>query len=270
MGILGVDPEKCIQCGDCIADCPAKLFTKTSADQIEFNDPLNGCISCGHCIAVCPTDAIQREYFPNVDTFPEIQHVENLIPPDTLLHFLQGKRSVRRFKADKIPPLQLEKIYSAMKFAASGHNDRTLNYMMVSNVELIQQLSQKIGDEIVAHPGFSQLFGEWIKNKRHLGDDPIFHKAPHVLFLYSKNEMEMEGLNAAISLTYAMLMAQSLGIGSCWIGLANLAMNSNKDIKKMIGIKGKIWAVGVFGIIDVKYSRLPPRNPINVKEPTLN
>ena len=45
MGIIGVDPEKCIQCGDCIADCPAKLFTKTSANQIEFNDPLNACIS---------------------------------------------------------------------------------------------------------------------------------------------------------------------------------------------------------------------------------
>ena len=53
--VISVDPEKCVNCHQCIAVCPSKFCNDGSHDYIEVNPEL--CIGCGACIEACPHDA---------------------------------------------------------------------------------------------------------------------------------------------------------------------------------------------------------------------
>src|SRR4030043_26321 len=102
MLILGIDGNKCVQCDECVRDCPALLFARGNSGLIEFADPSNFCIHCGHCVAICPTDTILREKGEDVESFSGIETPEHLVNYVNLFHLLRAKRSIRRYKKDLV------------------------------------------------------------------------------------------------------------------------------------------------------------------------
>ena len=96
--------------------------------------------------------------------------------------------------------------------------------------------------------------------------DPVFYKAPHVIIFYANTHSPSDYMNAAIAITYGMLCAETLGLGTCWIGLAFIVISANEDLRKKIAkIPGKILGVMTVGYPSVKYYRAPPRPPLRVK-----
>ena len=73
------------------------------------------------------------------------------------------------------------------------------------------------------------------------------------------------GINSGIALTYGMLAAETLGLGSCWIGVAQGVLSSNDELKELIGIKGTVSGVISIGYPKVKYYRFPDRPSLKVK-----
>jgi len=72
-----------------------------------------------------------------------------------------------------------------------------------------------------------------------------------------------DAMNATIALTYGMLSAQTLGLGTCWIGLAHGVLTSNKEVReKIAGIHGNVWGVIIIGYPSQIYYRVPPRPDI--------
>ena len=99
------------------------------------------------------------------------------------------------------------------------------------------------------------------EKKRENGIDPFFYNAPHILTFHSDNDWDSK--NATIVITYAMLCAETLGLGSCWIGGVERFLNENKDVqKKVFGIEDEIFGIMILGYPTVKYYRAPPRPPI--------
>jgi len=99
----------------------------------------------------------------------------------------------------------------------------------------------------------------------------IFYNAPHVIILYYKTiekNSTMIGLranDAGIALTYGMLAAESLGLGTCWIGMVQSAVSVNRDILKILGIRGYVLGAFTLGFPAVKYRRTVPRAPLKIK-----
>jgi len=99
-------------------------------------------------------------------------------------------------------------------------------------------------DAIIAssNPRYSENF----IRARELGIDTIFYNAPHVMIIHSTNPND--NMNATIALTYGMLSAQSMGLGTSWIGLAHGVLSSSKEIRENIaGIQGRVWGVIIIG-----------------------
>jgi nitroreductase len=68
-------------------------------------------------------------------------------------------------------------------------------------------------------------------------------------------------------ITYARLAAQSLGFGTCWNGWSQLGIQVDPTIKKLIKLRGNVFAAFTIGYPadDLKYFRVPPRKKESVK-----
>ena len=265
MPILGINYEKCNDCQICLTSCSKFMqsFFRRDKEQnkIVFDDPQNLCDSCGRCISRCKVDAIMYEDFDEILTIKGDQ--EMLITYDTLHNFMSSKRSIRGYKNKKIPREIMKKVLNTMKYAPTGSNVRTLQCTIISDDDKIKKLSEAVMDDLIVT---NSTYGKGLKKARELGVDRIFHKAPHVMIIHSNNYGDK--LNATIALTYGMFSAQSLGLASCWIGLARGVLEKSKQIREdIIGIDGVVWGVIILGYPNKsqKYYRLPSRPDIKTK-----
>ncbi|MHA2119680.1 MAG: nitroreductase family protein, partial [Promethearchaeota archaeon] len=210
------------------------------------------------CIGKCPVDAISFEDFGEVIDFNKGEKLYDLIPYDTLHKFMSGKRSIRQYKATKVPKEDMKKVIATMSYAATGGNVRRLKCLILSDDEKIKSLSDSIIDEMLSDPATTERYKQGLKLMRDRGRDPVFYKAPHLLILYS--DYDFDAMNATIALTQGMLSAQSLGLGSCWIGMGHVFLNNKKEVKKeLLGIEGRVWGVIIIGYPTVRFHRIPPR-----------
>ncbi|MFW9819787.1 MAG: nitroreductase family protein [Candidatus Thorarchaeota archaeon] len=257
MRIEGIDFDRCSFCQSCVKECPLGNFTVLKEEgQITF-DSSQDCILCGHCIAVCPEKAIiYTDLNGNASTFEESFPS---ISTQALNRLLLSKRSVRQYKNKKVPKEIIEQIINCMSFAPVAMNKHSLKCLVISdnkkNDEFIESIIDSIEDVEEQ---------EIYYKKREEGKDPFFHNAPHILILHSNNDWD--SINATIAITYGMLCAETLGVGSCWIGGVQRYLNENKEIKeKILGINDNIFGIMIFGYPAVNYFRVPPRPPIDTK-----
>ncbi len=269
MSIIGIDKDKCSNCKQCIQECGRGYFTVDEEGQVLFNDNSEGCNICGHCIAICPDDAIKTENLDDVETISEFDSPEDIVDSGKLLKLLRAKRSTRRYKSKKVPKELLKKVFEAMRYAPSAGNARVWRYVILSDAEKIQNLNDEVVKISYTYMGFEspEQALEYAKSKGR----NIFYNAPHLIVLYyrivEKNTV-MVGLranDAGIALTYGMLEAESLGLGTCWIGLVQGAVPMNKEILKILGIKGMLLGAFTLGYPAVKYLRTVPRPPLKIK-----
>jgi len=260
MPIIGIDVEKCSICKECIKDCPTRNFSmEEKQEHIIFDG--SRCILCGHCIAVCPEDVIRYDNMKDdVLIYEGNQDPSELIPYEALHQFLRAKRSVRQYKPTKVPQDIINKVINSMRYAPTGANMRYFKCLIISDDKKKNSLTNSIIDALE-----SRDTRDLFQGMREKGLDPIFYNAPHVLIFYSKNPWDTR--NITIAMTYGMLSAQSLSLGSCWIGFAHGILQDHPEIKrKHTGIENYVLGVMTLGYPAVKYFRAPPRPPIEVKE----
>lgn len=260
MTILGIDYNKCINCKECLRECPNYLYEENTNDRIIFLDPNNNCIKCGHCISVCPVDAVLYENMGEIRIFNGIEHPEILISDEQLYKFLQSIRSVRRYKKTKVPDDKLKIIVQAMHYAPTGANLQSEKITLISDPGRIKKLSDAILDAINKDKRYALYFKKVIDNQWERYDiSPVFFDAPHVIIIHTKMPLKINYFNIANIISYGRLMAQSLGYGTCYIGQAQIASEIDPNIIKTAGVNGKILCALTLGYPDVKYLKIPPK-----------
>ncbi|MFX1311712.1 MAG: nitroreductase family protein [Promethearchaeota archaeon] len=269
MSIIGIDKDKCSNCKQCISVCGRGYFYENENEEIFFNDTLESCILCGHCIAICPEDAIKTKDLDDVDTFPGIDSPETIIDYDKMYKLLRSKRSIRRYKSKKVPQELIQKVFTAMRYAPSAGNARLWRYLILSNPEKIESLSNEIVKTNYQYMGFNSV-EQALESLKSRGRN-LFFNAPHVIILYYETVEKIgtligfRGNDAGIAITYGMLAAESLGLGTCWIGALQGAIPMNREILNILGIKGYVLGAFTLGYPAVKYLRTTPRPPLKIK-----
>ncbi|TXT61503.1 MAG: NAD(P)H-quinone oxidoreductase subunit I, chloroplastic [Promethearchaeota archaeon] len=294
MIIKGIDDEKCIKCLECVKDCPSSLFYKPPTEigekrRVIFEDPNDGCIECGHCVAICPTSAILYEAEDEALEFEEAKSPDKILDYEDLIKFIRVRRSIRRYKDKEVPKEVIESVLDAIRYAPSARNDRAWKYIVLKDEENIDKIRQAVIKmlgllkKIVDHKRFLKYFLP--KSIKHMvtesrtevslnnffeevdqGKDPVFYEAPVLLISYAPELNSLALNDAGIALTHGMFAAQSLGLGTCWIGYAQEAINRYDELKKMLGISDemKITGVLILGYPDLKFHRAPPRGSLDV------
>lgn len=117
-----------------------------------------------------------------------------------LMDIIKARRSTRAFVPGKLPPrAQVEQLVEAAQWAPSGMGKQLWHFTVIYNAEKSLTLAKA-----VAKAG-------------NRGADYNFYHAPvQVIISYQRDEIHAY-LDASAAMENLLLMAQSLGLGSCWI-----------------------------------------------------
>ena len=264
---LKVDKATCKGDRRCVEICPIKILRMNEKERVPEFIPGGGdiCINCGHCFAFCPPGSIELSTMdPKVSMkldhskLPTVEQVELL---------LKGRRSIRTYKDESVSKESIEKLLDCSCYAPSGINRQPVNWLVINSKEKVHELSASVIDwmdgllkaksPMAESFRFDRLVESWGK-----GQDMINRNAPCIVIAYGFKDDPMVPQSATISATYLELAAFGFGLGACWAGYVNMALNMSEDVRKVAGLSNRALtgAVMMVGHPKYRYSRIPFRN----------
>jgi len=258
-GRIEIDESTCEQCGLCAGICPAEVLTlKEGRVQTREDSPF-GCIACGHCMMTCPQGSIKvtgRGLCPE-DLLP-LPSREERANADQLQALFQARRSIRKFKEREVEAELLKRIVEMASSGPMGIPPWDVGITIVRGRENVQKIA---GEIVRGYEKFIGIFRPWVLallrlfigkasyeqfrtfiiplgkiyvRSRREGRDMLFYDAPAVLIFHHSPYADLA--DATIACTYAMLAAESLGLGSTMIGGAPPILQRNKGLSRRLGI----------------------------------
>ncbi len=289
-----VNPEICIKCKKCIDICLVKLFSVKKDEKgnkrIIFSDPYKFCFRCGHCLSICPTNAIEYTGAEKSFEFDEIKNPEKIIAFEDLMKVIRSRRTHRCFLNKEVEKEKIEKVLEAMRYAPTASNRQRQSFIVINNREVISEFSSRIMNfffklesllkiRFLIYPFVPKgvrrrLMSKKTKfklksyRKRTLdGEDLVFYHAPCVVVLHAPSYSQMSASDGGIALTHGMFAAQSLGLGTAWIGFAQEYLWRNKRYRKKLGIpdRNNCYGVLILGYPKYHFERAPSRRELKVQ-----
>lgn len=289
-GRIQISYHRCNSCGLCVKVCKDfSLIMKNN--RLEVSDhPLFGCTGCGHCMAVCPNHAIEisgREISAN--DLIDLSGVKDKSSYDQLVNLMVGRRSTRDFKDRPIGDEMIEKIIEAAVSAPMGLPPSDVQLIVFKGKDKIREFSFDVIDYFnkiswVFSKQFIwiwRLFGKdtyqlmksfgnplinFMVETKEKNENYLLYDAP--LAMYFMSSPYSDPADPYIPATYAMLAAESMGLGTCMIGSIHpIIQYGAKKLKQKWNIppKAPSGIVVIFGYPKYKYTSGIKRSFANVK-----
>lgn len=142
------------------------------------------------------------------------------------LKAIAGRRSLRKFKSGQISDAELQAIIDAGLQAPSGHNDQSWFFAVVQNADLIKEISDG-AKEAMTHVPVPRI-SELGRNEKY----NIFYDAPTAIVVAAKKDAVSPLADACAAIENILIAAESLGLGSCWIGFVKFYFTKPERLKK--------------------------------------
>jgi nitroreductase/NAD-dependent dihydropyrimidine dehydrogenase PreA subunit len=285
--MITIDEKKCTLCGECVPVCVRRILQKGET-SVEILDPAM-CLYCGHCKAVCPADAFQ--FSEGNDQFLAVPSKKEIPSAAVFFRFLRRRRSLRVYQARSVEKAKLKMLIEAGRYAPTGSNRQACEYVVVNGRKSLDRVCtlairnlqeqgkelQKVIDDYTRKK--KPLPEEWasrqtlppvwerIAKKWAEGVDQLLHHAPALIVVHMKKSIATTPeIDAAIAATQMVLLAETLGLGTCYIGFLIWAVENSKELKKFLEIPQDNKALVAFtvGYPDVEFLRFVARNPAMV------
>lgn len=278
---ITIDEELCTLCGQCVEVCIIAKLLESGEEVINIVKP-ELCSLCGHCVAICPVDAItvgEDEPMP----LPK----GKAVTPEQMMVHLRTRRSIRHYEEEPVPRELIERVIEAGRFAPTGGNLQSIYFTIVTDPNKIDVVRKKVltytEDYIEAQEALAkeqEIKGTLSDEQRKRmtvfitirsmverykkGQDTIFYGAPVVILLHGEPENIRNKDNADLMAMCCLLMAESLGLGTCIIGLLTTAAANDETLRELIGLpKGhQVFTSMVMGYPTLEFNKAPGRRPV--------
>ncbi len=287
-----IDFNQCSDCGLCSVVCKDLTLTMKKGKITIDNNPLFGCVGCAQCVAVCPEDCIEVEGRTiTMDDFVPLPEFKTAANFDQLYSSMFKRRSIRDFKDKDIEQKQIEKIIRAASTAPMGIPPSDVEVVIFKGKEKVKSF---VTDFIKYLESIEWMFSKWTiplwkpflskedyemqksflkplvkflieRNKK--GEDWLLYNAPLAMYFYGSPYSDPA--DAYIPATYAMLVAESLGLGTCMIGSINPFLKRGASLLKKkykINPKNRNGIFLIIGYPKVKYHKGIKRTFAKVSE----
>lgn len=269
MSLFVVDKDRCIQCGECVADCPPRVLAMEDDIPVCTNEA--GCYRCQHCLAICPTAAVS---VLGVDPDKSVELKGNLPSYEQFVTLVKGRRAVRRYREEDVPREVIQELLDAAWHAPTGVNTQAVQFTVVFEgatlralrgemLERLDALGQTGGipDGIVGRY-MNLVLDVW----RSRQVDVMFRGAPHLLLTSAPKDAPCPVQDAHIALATFDLLATARGLGTVWDGIFMMAASLLPDVPVRLGVPTDhlIGYAMAFGTPAMRYHRTVQRGPARV------
>lgn len=293
--LVTIDHELCTGCGLCTTVCPSRsiALVGNKARMITHDS-----ISCGHCEAICPTRAIRVECLDDsMGTFATFQADKGWMPPgqfDThgLVRLMASQRSCRNYSDEPISRDMLEDLVKIGISAPSGTNSQRWAFTVIPTHKGMQAFALHVAgfyrslNKMAANPvlrtalklvgkgelddyyrNYYQKVHDGLVEWEKTGKDRLFHGATAAIIVSSRPGASCPAEDALLATQNILLAAHSMGLGTCLIGFAVVAMQKDPKIKKAAGIPSEesVHAVIALGYPLETYRVVTRRKPVTIR-----
>jgi len=291
-GQIEIDKQTCTVCGLCVSVCKDFSLIKTNGSIAINPHPVFGCIGCGHCMAICPTGSIKvtgRETGPgDIFDLPEKAQITNY---PGLLGLMQIRRSIREFGKQSVPDRLVDQILEAAATAPMGLPPTDVNVLVINGLEKTRAFAHDFCELLrkmkwlvspvaltIMRPIWGKettsVFKDFVKplvrvmtENDEKSINVLTYDAPLSMYFYASPFSDPA--DPIIAATYAMLTAESLGLGTCMIGSVHPMIQQGKYARVFrkkwnIRYKSREGLIVLFGYPEVKYNKGIRRSFANI------
>jgi nitroreductase len=191
----------------------------------------------------------------------------------TVAEAVHQRRSIRSFKRTPVPDEMILEILEAARVAPSGSNSQPWRFVVVTDTEEKKQLRdlcfnqafvEEAGVDFVICTDLSAYSRDAYKRRRQESVEAGIVPASRLTdetyqkYIESIDDSDLRSqitpatANTYIAAEHIVLMAEALGLGSCWVG----GISDHRAVRDLLGIPRGIL---VLGIIAVGYADAEPQ-----------
>ncbi|MCX7045107.1 MAG: nitroreductase family protein [Candidatus Sumerlaeota bacterium] len=278
---IAVNKERCNVCGLCVEECGRGGITLEDGRILISG---TRCMECGHCVAICPNGALETAQGLPSEIIPTL-----LPPPEMVANFLRARRSQRRYETREVEREIVERLIDLARYAPSGKNEQPFHFVVLQSPEARRSFTQAAFERMqrakrkLHNPLWrfvvGLLFDPRVRDvrirrsldralrQRETGMDPLFFDAPVILFIHAPAIGATPKDDCCYALFHAVLLAESLGLGSCINGNAEVLIRHFPDLLGLLGIPPdhRVYACATFGYPKHRFQRFVHRREAVVK-----
>jgi nitroreductase/NAD-dependent dihydropyrimidine dehydrogenase PreA subunit len=290
-----ISEELCNGCGLCVDVCKDFGLLIENGKVKATGNRIFGCIACAHCMMICPHDAIKIDgRFTSADDLFELPKKNEAADYTSLLNLLKRRRAIREFKDIPVPQDIIDKIIAAAKTAPMGLPPSDVNVLVLDTKEKGMAFAKDYCDhlknlkwmvskwsQLIMKPFMSKanndMFRDFLKPLIDTytaaidrGENVVTYDAPLTMYFYGSPYTDPA--DPIIAATYAMITAESLGLGTCMIGGVHPFTQNGKSAAKFrakqnIKFKSREGLIVIMGYPRVKYHHGITRTFASIYQP---
>jgi len=285
-----IDSEKCTGCGLCVEVCPYETLSMVDGKACVTGEIS---INCGHCVAACPVSAVR------VTTLEPLQFLSFGMEDDWIKHgrddighlvqLMASRRSCRNFTDKPVSRKILEDMVTIGTTAPTGSNSQEWIFTILPDRNQIKIFGEHIvtflkklnrmaqiaplrkalhlfgKDELERyHKRYYRRIEELIRNWETHKKDMLFWDAQALILVGATEAATCPQEDAMLATQNILLATHAMGLGTCLIGFAVLALTRDQSIGKSLGMAHgeSIYSVIAVGWPDEHYHKIIPRKKI--------
>jgi nitroreductase len=155
---------------------------------------------------------------------------------------IKSRRSVRAYKPDLLSKAEIDAIIEAGAWAPSGHNSQPWHFTAIQDRAVLEEINARAKEKML------KINVDWIQALARNPKSDITHKAPALIIVSMREGAITGAADCAAAMQNMMLAAESMGIGSCWMGLVGFLFD-DVELMRSYGVPEGYRAVhaSVFG-----------------------
>ena len=151
----------------------------------------------------------------------ELTEMENEV-----IKAIRNRRSTRKYKDKQIGEEELQTLLDAGIQAPSANNSQSWHFTVIQDRDMINFISDKSKEVMLKSDN---------ENIVNIGKNAvnIFYNAPTLIIVSGKKEVSSYSVDCSAAIENMLIAAESIGLGTVWVGLSRFFFTLSDEIKKL-------------------------------------